>query len=68
MKSFRKTNKNNWGSRQGKKQIKVIQDHGKQLLECNKLIKKEFNVNRDSIPIEEQKNNVLKKGLLNLAI
>ena len=38
-----------------KKKIKAIEDYGKQLLESNELIKKDFNIDRDSIPHEEQK-------------
>ena len=38
------------------KQIKAIEDHGKQLVESNEFIKKDFNIDRDSIPLEEQKN------------
>ena len=41
---------------QGKKQIKTIEVHGKQLIECNELIKKDFNIDKHSIPREEQKN------------
>ena len=40
---------------QGKKQIEAIEDHGKQLAESNKLIKKDFNIEKDSIPFYEQK-------------
>ena len=40
---------------QDKKQIKEIEDHGNQLVESNELIKKDFNIDRDSIPLEEQK-------------
>ena len=40
---------------QGKKQIIAIEDHGKQLIESNVLMKMEFNINRDSILDEEQK-------------
>ena len=40
---------------QRKNQIKAIEDHGKQLVESNELIKKEFNTDRDSVPHEEQK-------------
>ena len=36
---------------QGKKQKKSIEDHGKQLVELNELIKKDFNIDRDSIPL-----------------
>ena len=39
-----------------KKQIKLIEDHGKQLIKSKELIKKDFNIGRDSIPLEEQKN------------
>ena len=38
---------------QGKKQIKAIEDHGKQLVESNALLKKDFNVDIDRIPFEE---------------
>ena len=41
---------------QGKKQIKAIQRHGKQLVESNKIVKKYFNIDRDRVPLEEQKN------------
>ena len=40
---------------QGKKQIKAVEVHLKQLVESNKVIKKNFNINRDSTPLEEQK-------------
>ena len=40
---------------QGKKQIKATEYHWKQLVESNELIKKGFNINRDSIPLEEKK-------------
>ena len=39
----------------GKKQIKATEDHGKQLAESNELIKKDFSIVRDSIPLDEQK-------------
>ena len=52
--------------------IKAIEDQGKQLVESKELVKKAFNTDRDSIPLEEQKNmylmNLLEKGLLNLGI
>ena len=41
---------------QDEKQIKAIEDHGKQLVESNDLFKKYFNIDRDSIPHEEQNN------------
>ena len=56
---------------QGKKQIKAIEDHGKQLLESNEIIKQDFNIDRDSVPLDEQKKyliNLLKKDLLDLKI
>ena len=40
---------------QGKNQIKSIEDHAKRLVEFNELIKKDFNIDWDSIPQEEQK-------------
>ena len=40
---------------QGKKQIRAIEDHGKQLVESNELIKKDFNIDRDSIPLDKQR-------------
>ena len=41
---------------QSKKQINAIEDHVKQLVESNELIKMDFNIDRDSISHEEQKN------------
>ena len=38
-----------------KQQIKAIEDHGRQLVESNEFIKKDLNIDRDSIPLEEQK-------------
>ena len=49
---------------QDKKQIKAIEDHVKQLVEFNKLIKKDLNIDIDSIPLEEEKitfNELLKE-------
>ena len=43
---------------QGKKQIKAVEDHEKQLVESNKVIKRDFNIDRDSIPLEEQKKYI----------
>ena len=40
---------------QDKKQIKAIEDHRKQLVESNELIKNDFNIDRDSMALEEQK-------------
>ena len=39
---------------QSKKEIKATEDHGVQLMESNELIKKHFNIDRDSIPLKEQ--------------
>ena len=39
---------------QGIKQIKAIEDHSKQLVESNELIKKNFNIDKDSITLKEQ--------------
>ena len=43
---------------QGEKQIKAFEEHEKQLVESNELIKKDFNIDKDSIPLEEKKNIV----------
>ena len=40
---------------QGEKQIKALEDHGQQLVEYNELIKKDFNIDRDSMSYVEQK-------------
>ena len=37
------------------KQLKAIEDRGKQLVESNELIKNDSNIERDSIPFEELK-------------
>ena len=56
----------------GKKQTKAFEDHGKYLVQSNELIKNDFNMKRDNIPLQEQKNiyliNLLKKDLPNLLI
>ena len=44
---------------EGEKQMKVIGDHGKQIIESNEPIKNDINTNRDSIPFEEQQKNTL---------
>ena len=53
-----------------KKEIKANEDRRKQLVKSNKLNKKDFNINRNSIPLEEQKKItiLLKKDILNLRI
>ena len=40
---------------QGKKQIKAIEDYWKHVVESDELTKKDFNIDRDSIPFEERK-------------
>ena len=40
---------------QDKKQIKALQEHWKQLAESNELVKKDFNIDRDSKPFDEQR-------------
>ena len=40
---------------QGEKQTKAVGKNGKQLVESNELIKKDFNIDKDSVPLEEQK-------------
>ena len=37
---------------QGKKQVKAIEDHGKQLVESHKLIKNNFNIDRHFLNLE----------------
>ena len=52
------------------KEIKANEDRRKQLVESNKLNKKDFNINRNSIPLKEQKKitNFMKKDILDLRI
>ena len=58
--------KNIWGSR---RKTKAFEEHGKQLVESNKCIKNDFNVDKDSVRLEEEKiknlMNLLKKNLIN---
>ena len=35
--------------------MKAIEDYGKQLVESNEIVKKGFNIDRDRVPVEEQK-------------
>ena len=53
-----------------KKQIKAIEDHRKQLLKSYELIKKDFNINRDNVWLEEQNkfNELVEKNLMNFRI
>ena len=49
---------------QGEKQKRAVEDHGKQLVESNELIKEDFNIGRGNIPLEEQNkifNDFVKK-------
>ena len=46
---------------QEEKQIKALEYHGKQLIESNELVKKDFNIDKDGISLEEQR-----KYLMNL--
>ena len=46
---------------QEEKQIKALEYHGKQLIEFNELVKKDFNIDKDGISLEEQR-----KYLMNL--
>ena len=51
--------------------MRSIEDHGKQMVESNELIKKNFNIDIDSIPHEEQKIyliNLLEKGILSFKV
>ena len=56
----------------GEKQIKALEEHRKKpLVEFNKLIKNDFIIAKDSIPLKEQKKylmNLFIKDLLNLWI
>ena len=54
----------------GKKQIKAIEGHRKQLLKSYELIKKDFNINRDNVWLEEQNkfNELVEKNLMNFRI
>ena len=40
---------------QGKKEIKALKEHEKQLVESNRLVKNDFNTDRDSIPFDGQR-------------
>ena len=56
---------------QGKNQIKAVEDHGIEMVLSNELFKKDFNIGRDSIIIEEQQKylmNLLPKDFQNLEI
>ena len=38
----------------------MIEEHGKQLTESNELIKNDFNIDKDGIPLKERKKNIMK--------
>ena len=38
----------------------MIEEHGKQLTESNELIKNDFNIDKDGIPLKERKKNFMK--------
>ena len=40
---------------QGEKEIKEIEDHRKEFVKCNELMKKDFNIEKDDILLEKQK-------------
>ena len=40
---------------QFKKQMKPMENHGKQLFQLNKFIKNDFNIKRETIPLKQQK-------------
>ena len=53
---------------QGEKEIKEIEDHRREFVKCNELMKKDFNIEKDDIPLEKQKelfNKLFAKNLLN---
>ena len=54
---------------ENKKQIKGIEDNGKQLVESDEIVRKDFNIDRYNISLEEQKKYLmylLKRDLLNV--
>ena len=56
---------------QARKKIKAIEDHWKQLVESNEIAIEDVNIDKDSVPLEEQKKyliNFLKKKLMNFRI
>ena len=40
---------------QSKKQMKVTEDHEKQLVESNGIAKNDFNIDRDGVPLSKKK-------------
>ena len=41
---------------QGERQIKALEEHGKQILESTEIAQKDFNIGRDSTPPKEENN------------
>ena len=53
----------------GEKQIKAMEDHGKQLAESNELIKNDFTIDKDCVTPERQYlTKFLMKGFMNFII
>ena len=52
-KAFEKETKTTEG--QDKKQIKAIDDYGKRLVESNELVNNDFNIDRDILALEKQR-------------
>ena len=44
---------------QREKQIKAIEEHGKQLVESNELIKNGFHIDRDGAPLKNKKKYLM---------
>ena len=53
-KAFEKQKRKEMIEGQSKNQIKALDEHGKQLAESNELVKKDFNIHGDSIPLDDQ--------------
>ena len=56
---------------QGEKQIKALEYRGKKLIESNELVKKNFNIDKDGVSLEEQRKylmNLPKKNFVNFRI
>ena len=50
---------------EGEKQTNPFEYHGKQLVESNELIKNDFNIDKDDVPVEKQKL-IFNENLLNI--
>ena len=49
----------------GEKQTNLFEYYGKQLVESNELIKNDFNIDKDDVPVEKQKL-IFNENLLNI--